>query len=829
MSDAPQPKLTRLTRRPAVWAALCLIAGILVHAIAADSPKLWLALAAGSAALALCVIRWTAPSTIALASSLIFAGIAAAQLEHFHFPASDISAYTTSVSHLAEIELIIDDPPRVLNQTSPAGRPLPPRQVSRGVVQRIKTKTGWQNATGDLQLQINPPLPELVYGQRIIALGMLSQPAPATNPGQYDWQRADRDQRILATFNIPESHGIQIIAKSGPAPMHWLRDRARRALEKGFSKEQSVDHALLRALLLGDNDPQLRDIQAQFIRTGTSHHLSISGMHVAVLGGVVFFLCRLLRLSPRKSAIIMMAFVVLYGLVALPAPPVLRSIILCLSLGIGILFRRSIDGIQLLALTIFAMLLIHPLDLYNAGFQLSFLTVLGLMLYANRISRRLDRKDEDEQVLIALGVAPARMRSIRNWIKSHLITDIATGIAAWTVSAPLILQHFDQINPWSIAAGLLLAIPVFASMVFGLLKIVLTLILPWFAPAWAWLAALPVELMRLTVAWLAKIPGSDVALPALPLLPIILYYILLLLPLLPTARPILKWTFRAGAMTACLAALFLPLIVIFIPHRPGGLKLTLLSIGAGQCAVVELPSGKTILIDAGSSSIDDVERRCLEPFLRHEGVRKIDSIFISHANFDHFSAVAQAAEDYSVRQVLITPNFKQDAIKNYPAKSMLRKLAALKCPVRETTAGQTIQLDNDCALQILWPPAGAKLDANNSCQVLRLTYKNHSILFTGDIQIPAETALLAQADELKSEILIAPHHGSLEPTTERFINAVEPQTTLASDDSTPSGKQRAFDEMIGDRALLRTHKAGAITVTISPEGALNISTFLKQK
>jgi hypothetical protein len=185
VADGPQPKLTRLTRRPAVWAALCLIAGILVHSIAADSPRLWLTFAAIGAASALVSMRWTAASTIALASSIIFTGIAIAQLEHYHFPASDISAYITADSHLAEIELIIDDPPRVLTQTSPAGRPLPPRQVGRGIVQRIKTKTGWQSACGDVQLQINPPLSELAYGQRITALGMLSQPAPATNPGDF--------------------------------------------------------------------------------------------------------------------------------------------------------------------------------------------------------------------------------------------------------------------------------------------------------------------------------------------------------------------------------------------------------------------------------------------------------------------------------------------------------------------------------------------------------------------------------------------------------------------------------------------------------------------
>jgi competence protein ComEC len=223
-----------------------------------------------------------------------------------------------------------------------------------------------------------------------------------------------------------------------------------------------------------------------------------------------------------------------------------------------------------------------------------------------------------------------------------------------------------------------------------------------------------------------------------------------------------------------------------------------------------------------------MERRCLEPFLRHEGVRKIDSIYVSHANFDHFSAVAQTAEDYGVREVLITPMFKKDAIKNYPARLMLRKLAELKCPVRETTAGQSISLAEDCNLDILWPPAGAKLDANNSCQVMRLRYKGRSILFTGDIQTSAETALLAQPDQLKSDVVIAPHHGSLEATTEKFLAAADAQDILASDDATPSGKQRAFDEMAGDRPLFRTHQSGAITVTISPEGALNVSTFLKR-
>jgi competence protein ComEC len=824
--------LSWLARRPAFTAAAALIAGITLHPAAPDWPRLWLALSATTAITALLLLRLAPrPSTAALITALAALGLAVAQLEKFRFPADHVLAWTTDTPRLAELELTLDQPPRILTgDPTPGSRPLPPRQVTSGTVTRIKTWDGWRPATGEILLQLIPPNPDLAYGQRVSALGLLARPAPAMNPGQFDWARYYREQRILASLDVSHAENVHLLARGGFAPIEWLRQRARDALAKGFAEERSIDHALLRALLLGDSDPQLRDVQQDFQRTGTSHHLSISGMHVAVLGGVVFLLCRLARLSPRKAAGVMMAFVVLYGVVALPAPPVVRSIILCLCFAVGVCCRRAVDGVQLLAFTVCAMLLVHPLDLYNAGFQLSFLTVLGLMLYATRLAAFLDRTSEDERVLLSLGILPSRAASIRRWLRHHLTLAVAAGLVAWAVSAPLIVEHFDQLNPWAIPAGILLEFPVMAAMIGGLLKIVLTLLLPWLAPLWAWLAVWPVEAMRLGVAGLAKIPGSDLPLPALPVVLILAYYALLALPLIPTARRGVRWALRAGAGVACACALLLPLLLGFALRGGGELRVTLLYVGAGQCAVVETPDGRTILIDAGTSSPGDLARRTIEPFLRHRGASKVDAIFISHANLDHFNAVARLAEDRGVGEVLVTPQFHRDAAKNYPARAMLRRLAELKCPVKQVAAGQAIPLDGQCTLDVVWPDAGAAVDANNSSQVLRLTCRGRTLLFTGDVQGPAESALLADPTKLAADVLVAPHHGSAEETTGRFLEAVRAATILASDDRTPSGKQRAFDALVAtqDRTLLRTHEHGAITVIVGRDGAVRVETFRRR-
>jgi len=171
--------LTWLARRPAFSAAAALVAGIALHPVTPDLPRTWLALAAAAALTAILLLR-LAPrsSTAALITALAALGLAVAQLEKYRFPADHVIAYTTETPRLAEIELKIDQPPRTLTgDPTPGSRPLPPRQVTSGTVTRIKTWDGWQPATGEILLQVNPPNPDLACGQRVTALGLLARPA----------------------------------------------------------------------------------------------------------------------------------------------------------------------------------------------------------------------------------------------------------------------------------------------------------------------------------------------------------------------------------------------------------------------------------------------------------------------------------------------------------------------------------------------------------------------------------------------------------------------------------------------------------------------------
>jgi competence protein ComEC len=203
-------------------------------------------------------------------------------------------------------------------------------------------------------------------------------------------------------------------------------------------------------------------------------------------------------------------------------------------------------------------------------------------------------------------------------------------------------------------------------------------------------------------------------------------------------------------------------------------------------------------------------------------------MLLTHSDYDHISAAGAIAQVYDVREVLTGGRFREHARTSAPAEALLKTFDALNIPPRVVQPGEHIPIDRDTELEILWPPpTGAELSSNDSAVVAQLRYAGRSILITGDIQEPAEKALLNHADQLHADVLIAPHHGSSESTTGEFVHAVSPTYILSSNDRTLTGKQKNFEHVIVNTPLFRTNRCGAITIHISKEGAIRVETFLK--
>jgi competence protein ComEC len=324
-------------------------------------------------------------------------------------------------------------------------------------------------------------------------------------------------------------------------------------------------------------------------------------------------------------------------------------------------------------------------------------------------------------------------------------------------------------------------------------------------------------------------------LAAPPLWLIVVYEILLVLPLLPWER-LIGWRRRrwlwAGPAVAVGSILLLPLLPVAAGGAGGGtassLRITLLSLGAGQCAVIEPPGHvPPELFDAGSSTVTNLTGTIVSPFLAVEGQTSLDRIFLSHGDYDHISAAGELAAGYAAKAVLVSPHFGPNAVNSWADERLLAELDRIDRSPKLVSIGDRIDLGGGAVVSVLWPPAGEALNSNNAGLVLRLSYAGRSILFPADIQDPGFAGVLRQAKLLKSDVLVAAHHGSSESLTPAFLRAVGPQVIISSNASRLTSKQKRFNEMAGSIPLYRTSEYGAITVTISADGKIAVDTFLR--
>lgn len=679
----------------------------------------------------------------------------------------------------------------------------------------VDTTTPPTPATGLIRITVDGGPLAVQAGDVVTLTGRLFRIQPPATPGEADWAQVFRRQGILAGMSL---EGAQYIrdggsksAADGPgsAAATWyarLLNRARALARRAMLENDALASdepacSLLDGIVLGQRSAISRTLNEAFTRTGAVHILSVSGFHVGVVAAAGWFVLRKLAgLRRRPTALLVVALLLAYVVLAEQNAPVVRSAVMAVVICLAQLRRRPVCLLNCVCLAGLLILAWSPQDLFAAGFQLSFVQVIALTILAGPLTRRMYAWLAGRTI-----VEPeqAPWRWFRRRAVYILIAALAASLIAWGVSLPLTAAHFGRIAPLGGIQSLLI-LPL-ASMVIllGFATLVAGLVLESAGAALGHvLLWLTTALIRL-VEWLAEIPLTSLEIAAPPTMLVAGTY------LLPIAAcglvRLLRRAVHDDSSTAlhrrrrrAIAAATATVVLLAwgawtIAQRRAAVDCTLhvLAVGNGSAALLAVPGGDALVFDAGTTYNVDVGDTAARA-LRAIGARRVAAALVSHADMDHYGGIPTLLRQHPRMRLLTCPFFFDSAESEAGVRHLCEMLPNAPDAFERVGSGDALALDENfqragVSLEVLWPPRAVPvpLSDNDTSLVLRLSVSGQTVLIPGDIQREAMEGLLLAAQagriSLKTGILIAPHHGSVSASNTRaFYRAVDPDVVIAS-------------------------------------------------
>ncbi len=647
------------------------------------------------------------------------------------------------------------------------------------------------------------------------------------NPGRYDYESAMRLKGL--SFAASVSDGRRIV-RTGRGKLEFplnIVERGRRPIRRFFRERLSYENqALYRALILGEKQDLHSGLREAFIISGLGHVLAVSGLHIGLIACLFFFLSkRLLSFSYRLtlktdvrkiSALLTCIPVVAYTCLAGFQVSSQRAMIMVLAYLFSLMMGREKEIWSTMALAAILVLACNPHALFTVSFQLSFGAVIGILCLTPLVYEK-----------IAVDGLIERARRVRmDRILTYFLGMISVTVVTMFFLLPITSYYFHRLSLVSLPANLTV-VPLLGLWVIPL-GLITALCLPvsslaagFFLQAGTW----GLEwMMKLTTFW-AHYPWSEIWVITPNLFEMSLFYGFLL--------SLFLVKFYRMARVALLA---LSLMIagdigywIFQTRFHRDLEITYLDVGQGNAALIQFPGRERMLIDGGGFSRDtfDVGKMVVAPFLLHSKICRIDYLVMSHPQSDHMNGLRFIASHFHPRELWL--NGDEVGTHSFvELMGIIENKGIRKVYPRDLADGREV---GGVKIELLHPPPAmpsstmpeGKLNLNDNSLVLKLCYQGLSCLFPGDIESPGEEVVRARkGSHLRSDILLAPHHGSNSSCTAAFLNAVRPQLCVIS-----CGKDNHFGfphqgtlqklSRIGS-GIMRIDEVGAIELSLGHEG-----------
>ena len=647
--------------------------------------------------------------------------------------------------------------------------------------------------------------PTFKYGDLIYGTGKVQLPSPARNTGAFDYKRFLASQNVYSSI-ITTSDNLVYRGQAKLNPFIsfslFLRNNIIKIIDSSLPSEQA---GLLKGIVIGERGSLSEDTKNDFNISGLTHLLCVSGANIAYIAGACLVVLKILKIKPPYSNFITIIVLIIFTYITGSSPAVMRASIMGIMLLLAEVFVRKSDVLTSISAASLFILIYNPFTFYDIGFQLSFAGTIGIVLFYKNLVNYF------------------------NFLPKLINEVFSVSLAAQLTVNPLIALYFNKVSLIAIVSNLLV-VPITGGVtILGFIMSILGQFILFPAQIVGGLSYFFLSFMLWVSNICANIPFATIQVVTPSIFVIILYYSILyiLLKYVPEKKP--PAYFYKGLLSLLIIIVISSLIIFSLP-RP--LQIYFLDIGQGDSAFIKTPSGSTCLIDGGGKFPGTLSNfdpgNTIIPFLLDNGITSIDLAILSHAHGDHIQGLIKVVEKLYVKKLIIGPQFES----NSDLTKLLELCKSKKINVIQVKKGSSIQL-NEVYFDVLHPSDSnhyiENSSLNNNSLVLKLKYKNFSILFSGDIENQAEQELLSANIDIKADILKIAHHGSPGSTSDAFLKSVSPSLCIISVGKNNFGhpSKLIINRIISiGSKLYRTDQNGGINIKVYDD-KLKIQTAIK--